>query len=153
MGLEASDDYLAEVAALMHDRVTKAEELATFCAYFYADPSEYEDKGVKKRWKDDSAELVRAYADALEADDTFTVESTEATLREITEATRSRSRTPDPPGTSGRQRHVVRPEPVRHARVDRQRRRRETLAQSGRCAGLTRSDPRCSAVIYNDATG
>ncbi len=85
-GLEASDDYLADVAALMHDRVTKSEELATFCAYFYADPTEYEEKGVKKRWKEDSADLVRAYADALEADDAFTVESTEATLRQITEA-------------------------------------------------------------------
>jgi glutamyl-tRNA synthetase len=85
-GLEADDAYLREVAALMQDRITKVEELATFARFFYEDPTEYETKGVQKRWKDDSADLVRAYADALEADGAFTTESTDARLREITDA-------------------------------------------------------------------
>ena len=78
------DDKLIAVAALMRERLTKASDLAD-AAYFFAAPESYDPAGLKKRWKDDSAALVAAYADALEADDAFTVESTEATMRRVAE--------------------------------------------------------------------
>lgn len=77
-------DKLVAVAGLMRERLTFAHDLAE-SAYFFQDPDAYDEKGVKKRWKEDSAELVRAYADRLEADDAFTEESTDAVMRALVE--------------------------------------------------------------------
>lgn len=79
------EEYLVEVAGLMQDRITFSGELAASSRYFFEDPQEYEEAGVKKRWKDDSAELLRAYADRLEELETFDAETTEETLRALAE--------------------------------------------------------------------
>src|SRR5690606_29604380 len=71
-------------AALMRERLTFAHDLAEH-AYFFEDPADYEEAGVKKRWKDDSAALVRAYADRLDAASDFTEASTEAAMRQLAE--------------------------------------------------------------------
>jgi glutamyl-tRNA synthetase len=82
-GYEPEVGYLHEVVALMQDRLSFTKELATSCGYFFEDPTDYEEKGVKKRWKDDSADLLLEYADLLEEADAFTVETTESILREL----------------------------------------------------------------------
>ncbi|MGI9174526.1 MAG: glutamate--tRNA ligase [Rhodothermales bacterium] len=85
-GYDPDVHYLRQVAALMQERITFAADLATTCPYFYEDPTSYDEKGVQKRWKDDSAELLTQYADRLEALDGFTAETTEQALRDLTEA-------------------------------------------------------------------
>jgi len=84
-GIEADEAYVQKVAALMQERITFVEELATFCRFFYEDPTTYEEKGGQKRWKANSAELVRAYADRLEQLKEFTAETAEQALRELAE--------------------------------------------------------------------
>ena len=64
--------YLREVAALMQERISFTQDLATEAAYFYEDLTDYDAKGVKKRWKEDSPDLLTAYARRLEALDPFT---------------------------------------------------------------------------------
>ena len=78
--------YLREVAALMRERISFAQDLAAECAYFFEDPTSYDEKGVKKRWKDDSPDLLAAYASRLDALDPFTAETTEEALRELADA-------------------------------------------------------------------
>ena len=75
---------LLAVADLMRERLTFARDLAD-ATYFFRDPDTYDETGIKKRWKDDSAELVRLYADLSEADETFTEESTEVAMRDLAE--------------------------------------------------------------------
>lgn len=82
-GIRADDAYLKQVVELMQERISFTRELADSCMYFFEDPSEYDEAGVKKRWKDDSADLLRAYADRLEKDGTFSAESTEQVLRHL----------------------------------------------------------------------
>ena len=81
---EVEPERLEAVAALMRERLTFAHDLAEH-AYFFEDPEDYDEAGVKKRWKDDSAALVRAYADRLEASSDFTEESTEVVMRRLAE--------------------------------------------------------------------
>ena len=76
---------LEAAAALLRDRVAKAGDLADAGYLLGHDPETYDEAGVKKRWKDDSARLVSLYADRLEADDAFTEESTEAAMRGLAE--------------------------------------------------------------------
>lgn len=73
---------LVAVAELMRERLTFAHDLAD-SGYFFADPENYDETGVKKRWKDASAELVRAYADKLESLSDFNAETADAAMREL----------------------------------------------------------------------
>jgi glutamyl-tRNA synthetase len=83
-GYMPSEDYLADVAAVMQDRITFAGDLATDGAFFFKAPDEYEEAGVEKRWKDDSAELLAAYADRLEAtSDVSDADTVEQVLRAL----------------------------------------------------------------------
>lgn len=85
-GYQADAAYLEAVAALMQERIDFAHEVATAGVYFFEEPETYEAAGVQKRWKEDSAELMRAYAARLAELPAFTAETTEATLRELAEA-------------------------------------------------------------------
>ena len=78
------DAALVEAAGLMRERLTKAADLAE-ATYLFQDPQSFDEAGLKKRWKDDSAALVAAYADRLDADADFSVESTEAAMRQLAE--------------------------------------------------------------------
>ena len=79
-----SDERLAVAADLLRERITRASDLAQ-ATYVWQDPETYEPAGVKKRWKDDSAALVRAYADRVQALETFDLDTTEAAMRELAE--------------------------------------------------------------------
>jgi glutamyl-tRNA synthetase len=81
----ASDDYLVKIIPLMLERVTFPSEIATTAPYFFDAPTEYDEKGVKKRWKDDAAENARALADAYEKLDAPTKDDYERVLREVAE--------------------------------------------------------------------
>ncbi len=74
-----------QIAALMQPRITFAKDLAETGGYFFEDPAAYDEGAVKKRWKEDSAELLRTYADRLEAASDFDAEQAEAMLRALAE--------------------------------------------------------------------
>ena len=82
-GYEASDEKLEEMIDLTLDRVQMAHEIVTENRYFFEDPDEYEEAGVEKRWKENSGDLLLAYADRLEEVDTFDKETVEEELRDL----------------------------------------------------------------------
>ncbi len=81
---DVADKRLAEGVDLLRERLAFAHDLAD-ATYLFEDPEAYDEGGLKKRWKDDSARLVSLYADRLEADDAFTEASTEAAMRGLAE--------------------------------------------------------------------
>jgi len=83
---DIDDGYLQRVCALMQERVSFAHEVFTEGRYFFEAPDAYDEKGVKKRWKDDAPALLGAYAEALEERDTFSAATAEETLRELADA-------------------------------------------------------------------
>lgn len=84
-GLEADDETLLAAAALLQPRITFVEEIATEGRYFFEDPETYDEAGVKRRWREDSAGLLTDYAKRLEDLETFDEATTEAALRELAE--------------------------------------------------------------------
>lgn len=82
-GYQVDDGYLTEVAALMQERITFPQGLVTEAPYFFEAPESYEEKGVKKRWKAGSAELLTAYAERLKTLEPFTEDRLEETLRAL----------------------------------------------------------------------
>jgi glutamyl-tRNA synthetase len=75
---------MQEIVALMRERAQVYPDYVEGCRYFYEDPTEYEQNTVKKRWKDDSAELLRAYRQRLESC-AWNLEALESELRAVTE--------------------------------------------------------------------
>ena len=77
--------YLQRVLAVVGDRIVLREDLLSTFAYFFEDPESYDERGVKRRWKADSAELVCAYADLLGVLAPFDTTSLEHALRGLAE--------------------------------------------------------------------
>ena len=79
-GLEEPMDRIVKVVAMMKDRVNFVSELWPLCSFFFIAPDSYDEKTVKKRWKEDSAQVMSALADVLEGLDDFSLEHQEAVV-------------------------------------------------------------------------
>jgi glutamyl-tRNA synthetase len=53
------DEYLLKVINTMKERVNFVHEYLTKSPYFFRAPQSYEEQNLKKRWKDDSVELLK----------------------------------------------------------------------------------------------
>jgi glutamyl-tRNA synthetase len=62
---QADDEYLAQIAGLLKERVSKVDELIKMGSFFFDDPEEYDENALKK-WKDDSPGLVKAYKEKID---------------------------------------------------------------------------------------
>jgi len=57
------NDYLLLIIEAMKPRVSFVNEFITKCPYFYTEPTEYDEKVLKKRWEEDSPELLKKLRD------------------------------------------------------------------------------------------
>lgn len=65
------DEYIARAVALVKGRVNFTEELWDQANYFFAAPTEYSAKDVRKRWSAETPELMRTLAGMLEGAEDF----------------------------------------------------------------------------------
>ena len=65
--LEFSDQYLLSIVTAMLERVSFVREYIDNSPYFYERPTTYDEAVIKKRWKDDSVDLLRKYVVKLTA--------------------------------------------------------------------------------------
>ena len=76
-GVEEPLERVTQVVHMMKDRVSFVKELWPLCSFFFIPPTEYDEKTVKKRWKEDSAQVMTELAEVLEDIDDFSVEGQE----------------------------------------------------------------------------
>ena len=76
-GIDETMDRITQVVAMMKDRVNFVKELWPLCSFFFIAPLEYDAKTVKKRWKEDSAQVMGELAEVLEGINDFSVEGQE----------------------------------------------------------------------------
>ncbi|BCS84983.1 MULTISPECIES: glutamate--tRNA ligase [Prevotella] len=79
-GVNESIERITEVVHMMKDRVNFVNELWPLCSFFFVQPSEYDEKTVKKRWKEYSAQQMTELADVLESIEDFSVENQESVV-------------------------------------------------------------------------
>ena len=70
-------ERVTQVTAMMKDRVSFVKELWPLCSFFFQAPTEYDEKTVKKRWKEDSAQVMGQLADLLQGLNDFSLEAQE----------------------------------------------------------------------------
>ena len=84
-GVEESMERVTEVVRMMKDRVSFVKELWPLCSFFFIPPTQYDEKTVKKRWKEDSPQVMGELADLLEGLDDFSLENQERVVHEWVE--------------------------------------------------------------------
>ena len=79
-GVDESMERIRTVVSLMKDRVSFVRELWDLCSFFFLPPTEYDEKTVRKRWKEYSAQQMTELAEVLEGIDDFSVEGQESVV-------------------------------------------------------------------------
>ncbi len=79
--------FATKVAALVKDRVNFVKELWEQSFFFFEEPTTYDEVTVKKRWKENSAEVMRQVSDVIKNISDFSLENIDATLNKWIEET------------------------------------------------------------------
>ena len=74
---------MKDIIEVMRERANIYPDYVEGCSYFYQAPTSYDEKAVKKRWKDDSPKLLEAYKERLKSCD-WNLESLENELKAVT---------------------------------------------------------------------
>lgn len=74
-GVQADKSVVAHVVGLMKERVNFVHELWEQCAFFFVAPTEYDEKSLKKRWKEDSPRHMQELLELLEAQEDWSAEA------------------------------------------------------------------------------
>lgn len=71
-GVEAKDEnYLERIIDLFIERVTFLREIPEYADYMFAEPKEFDEKFMKKQWKENSEELLKEFTALLEKREDF----------------------------------------------------------------------------------
>lgn len=76
-GIDESMERITKVVSMMKDRVSFVKELWPLCSFFFIPPTEYDEKTVRKRWKENSAQVMGELAEVLGGIDDFSLENQE----------------------------------------------------------------------------
>ena len=67
---------------MMKERVNFVKDLWDVCAFFFVAPESYDEKTVRKRWKEYSAEQMKELSEVIASLDDFSIENQEKTVME-----------------------------------------------------------------------
>lgn len=76
-GVDATMERVQTVVHLMKDRVNFVQELWPLCSFFFIAPTEYDEKTIKKRWKDYSGQQMAELSKVLGDIEDFSFEGQE----------------------------------------------------------------------------
>ena len=79
-GIETSMERVRQVVAMMKDRVSFVKELWSLCSFFFIPPTAYDEKTRKKRWKENSAQVMTELAGVLQNIEDFSIDGQEAVV-------------------------------------------------------------------------
>lgn len=74
--------YVAEVIGLVKNRIHFVKEIWAQSNFFFEAPTAYDEKTVRKRWKDDSPQQMQGLMDVLENSDDFSAENQEKIVKQ-----------------------------------------------------------------------
>ena len=81
-GVEESLERVTKVVSMMKDRVSFVKDLWPLCSFFFIAPVSYDEKTVRKRWKEYSATQMAELADLLETLPDFSLETQEPAVHQ-----------------------------------------------------------------------
>ncbi|MFD2100173.1 glutamate--tRNA ligase [Flagellimonas iocasae] len=80
--IETSKDYVTKVVSLIKERASFVSDFWELGNYFFETPTSYDEKAVKKQWKEDTPEIMNEVISILEAIDDFSSATIETTIKD-----------------------------------------------------------------------
>ncbi len=80
-----TDEYLKSVIEAMHERITFIKDIIEKSFYFFERPESYDEKMIKKRWKEETPELLQKLIDEFEKLENPEKEDFEKAMRGLAE--------------------------------------------------------------------
>lgn len=84
-GIEVSFDFAEKVVGLVKERCSFAQEIWDQSSFFFHKPETYDEKIIKKRWKEDTPQRLREIADILNSITDFSVETADQAVHSYIE--------------------------------------------------------------------
>ena len=81
-GIEKDLQYVTKVVSLIKERATFVKDFWDLSSFFFMAPTVYDEKAVKKQWKEDTAELMKELIAIIETVKDFTSHNFENTIKE-----------------------------------------------------------------------
>jgi len=85
-GWESENDYLVDVVTMVKEKVNFAPEILNVSEYFFVDPTSYDEKAVKKKWKGETPETILSLAEVFSSMDQFAADDIQAKFSAFAEA-------------------------------------------------------------------
>ncbi len=77
-GWESDNDYLVDVVTMVKEKVNFAPEILPVSEYFFVDPTSYDEKAVKKKWKGETPQVIIELADVFSGMENFSADDIQA---------------------------------------------------------------------------
>ena len=84
-GIEVALDKLGAICGLVKERAQFTTDFYALSKYFFEVPQSYDEKTIKKKWKENSGEILLAYSETLNGLTVFTSESTHDAFKSLLE--------------------------------------------------------------------
>ena len=81
-----STERLTKIAHLMKERATFVEDMLTEGGYLLSTPTEFDEKTLKKKWKDDTADIMQEWLTEIKSIETFDAATIENAFKSFLEA-------------------------------------------------------------------
>ena len=81
-GIKKDKPFVTKVVSLIKERATFVKDFWELSNFFFEAPAEYDEKAVKKQWKDDTAELMKELIAVIETVEDFTSLNFETKVKE-----------------------------------------------------------------------
>ena len=79
--LDRNDEWLTKVVSLIKERAVFVSDFWELSDYFFISPTSYNEKAVRKQWKEDTPEILNQLITVLESIKEYSSENTETTVK------------------------------------------------------------------------
>jgi len=80
LNIKVTNEYLAKVCDILKERITFPKEIIDQGDYFFAKPISFDETVLKKKWKDNTMQIINNFAEILKNTDDFSQENIEQVL-------------------------------------------------------------------------
>ena len=80
-GYAQQDDYVEKVVALIKERANFVSDFWELSAYFFESPTDFDEKAVRKQWKEDTPQIMTELIGVLENIEDFSSENVETLVK------------------------------------------------------------------------
>lgn len=80
-GINADENYVQKVVTLIKERAVFVADFWDLSSFFFENPSSYDEKAVKKQWKDTTADLMKELVAVINTIEDFTVDNAQTVIK------------------------------------------------------------------------